>query len=77
MIMPVKIKFNRSMGLEIHGLGTFKPGEFVVVGNEEKAQKYIKSGYFDLVKEKVKEKKKVIKKYRKKGSDKNRKNTLE
>ena len=63
MIMPVKIKFNRSMGLEIHGLGTFKPDECVVIGNEEKAQKYIKSGYFDLVK--VKEKKKVVKKYRK------------
>ena len=57
------------MGLEIHGLGMFTPDEFVVVGNEEKAQKYIKSGYFDLVKEKVKEKKKVFKKYRKKGSD--------
>ena len=67
--MIMLLKFNRSMGLEIHGLGTFQPDEFVVVGNKEKAEKYIKSGYFDLVKEKVKEKKKVIKKYRKKGAD--------
>jgi len=63
MIMPVKIKFNRSMGLEIHGLGMFTPNQFVVVGDEEKAKRYTDSGYFDLVK--VKEKKKVVKKYRK------------
>ena len=63
MIMPVKIKFNRSMGLEIHGLGMFTPNQFVVVGDEEKAKRYLDSGYFDLVK--VKEKKKVVKKYRK------------
>ena len=67
--MIMLLKFNRSMGLEIHGLGIFKPDEFVVVGNEEKAKRYLDSGYFDLIKEKVKEKKKVIKKYRKKGTD--------
>ena len=64
---PIKVKFNRSLDLEIPGLGTFKTGEIVMVSNENVANHYIRSGYFDLVK--VKEKKRVVKKYKKKGVD--------
>jgi len=65
---PIKVKFNRNMELEIPGLGTFKTGETLMVSNENVANHYIRSGYFDLVK--VKEKKKMVKKYKKKGDDK-------
>jgi len=64
---PIKVKFNRNMDLEIPGLGTFKTGDIVIASNENIANRYIESGYFDLVK--VKEKKRVIKKYKKKGVD--------
>ena len=65
---PITVKFNRSLDLEIPGLGTFKTGETVMACNENIANHYIDSGYFDLVK--VKEKKRVVKKYKKKGDDK-------
>ena len=60
------LKFNKNTELEILGIGTFKPGEFVVTDDEARAKKYIDSGYFDL----VKEKKKKTKKSKKKGVDK-------
>ena len=55
------LKFNRDMELEVVGLGIFQPNQFVVVGDEEKAKRYLDSGYFD----EVKERKKKIKKKRK------------
>ena len=60
------LKYNRKTELEVVGLGVFQPGQFIVVGDEEKAKKYLDSGYFDL----VKEKKRKIKKSKKKGVDK-------
>ena len=60
------LKFNRNTELEIIGIGTFAPGDFVVADNEVRAKKYLDSGYFDL----VKEKKKKVKKSKKKGVDK-------
>jgi len=69
---PITVKFNRSLDLEIPGLGTFRIGDCVILPTQNQANIYIESGYFDLVKvkEKVKEKKRVIKKYKKKGVDK-------
>jgi len=46
------LKYNRDTELEIVGLGIFQPDQFIVVGDEEKAKKYLDTGYFDLVKEK-------------------------
>ena len=60
------LKYNRNTELEIVGLGVFQPDQFMVVGDEEKAKKYLDSGYFDL----VKEKKRKVKKSNKKGVDK-------
>jgi len=60
------LKFNRDIELEVVGLGIFQPDQFVVVGDEEKAKKYLDTGYFDL----VKEKKRKVKKSKKKGVDK-------
>jgi len=48
------LKYNRKTELEILGLGIFQPDQFVVVGDEEKAKKYLDTGYFDLVREKKK-----------------------
>ena len=62
------LKYNRDSELEIVGFGVFQPGQFLVVGDEEKAKKYLDTGYFDLVKERKKEIKK--RKYKKKGVDK-------
>jgi len=59
------LKYNRDSELEVVGLGIFQPGQFIVVGDEEKAKKYLDSGYFDLVKEKNKK----VKKSKKKGDD--------
>jgi hypothetical protein len=59
------LKFNKNTELEILGIGTFIPGQFVVTDDEAKAKKYLDSGYFDLVKEKKKRKKS-----KKKGVDK-------
>ena len=59
------LKFNRDTELEVVGLGIFQPDQFIVVGDEEKAKKYLDSGYFDL----VKEKKRKVKKSKKKGDD--------
>ena len=59
------LKFNKNTELEILGIGTFIPGQFVVTDNEARAKKYLDSGYFDLVKEKKKRKKS-----KKKGVDK-------
>ena len=58
------VKYNRKDKLEVVGIGIFKPGQFVVVGDDEQAKRYIDSGHFDLVKEKKK------KKSKKKGVDK-------
>ena len=60
------LKFNRNIELEVVGLGVFQPNQFVVVGDEEKAKRYLDTGYFDL----VKEKKRKVKKSKKKGADK-------
>ena len=60
------LKYNCNSELEITGLGIFQPNQFIVVGDEEKAKKYLDSGYFDL----VKEKKRRVKKSKKKGVDK-------
>ena len=59
------LKFNKNTELEILGIGTFIPGQFVVADDEAKAKKYLDSGYFDIVKEKKKRKKS-----KKKGVDK-------
>ena len=59
------LKFNKNTELEILGIGTFVPGQFVVTDDEARAKKYLDSGYFDLVKEKKKRKKS-----KKKGVDK-------
>jgi len=53
------LKYNRKIELEVVGLGIFQPNQFIVVGDEEKAKKYLDSGYFDLVKEKKRKKRKV------------------
>ena len=58
------VKYNRKDKLEVVGIGIFKPGQFVVVGDVEKAKRYLDSGHFDLVKEKKR------KKSKKKGVDK-------
>jgi len=58
------LKYNRKDELEVVGIGIFEPGQFVVVGDDEKAKRYLDSGYFDLVKEKK------GKKSKKKGVDK-------
>ena len=59
------LKFNKNTELEILGIGTFIPGQFVVTDDEARAKKYLDSGYFDIVKEKKKRKKS-----KKKGVDK-------
>ena len=59
------LKYNRKDELEVVGIGIFKPGQSVVVGDKEKAKRYLDSGYFDLIKEK-----KERKKFKKKGVDK-------
>ncbi len=55
------LKYNRDTELEVVGLGIFQPNQFVIVEDEEKAKKYLDSGYFD----EIKERKKKIKKKRK------------
>ena len=61
------LKYNRDSRLEIVGLGIFDPGQTMSIENDDQAYKYIKTGYFDLVKEKVNIKK--SKKSKKKGDD--------
>ncbi|MBA7555802.1 hypothetical protein ES705_48489 [subsurface metagenome] len=61
----MKLKFNRDRELEVVGLGIFEPGQFVVADDEIRAKNYLDSGYFD----KVKEKKRKVKKSKKKGVD--------
>jgi len=56
------LKYNRNSELEVVGFGIFQPDQFVVVGDEEKAKKYLDSGYFDLVKEKKKKVRKIKRK---------------
>jgi len=63
----MKLKYNRDSRLEIVGLGIFDPGQTMSIENDDQAYKYIKTGYFDLVKEKVNIKK--SKKSKKKGDD--------
>ena len=46
------LKFNRKDKIDVVGIGIFGPEQFVVVEDGEKAKRYLKSGYFDLVKEK-------------------------
>ena len=60
------LKFNRKTELEIVGLGVFEPGQFVGADDETRAKKYLDTGYFD----KVKERKRRVKKSKKKGVDK-------
>ena len=63
----MKLKYNRDTELEIVGIGIFQPNQFVVVGDENRAKKYLETGYFDEIKEtKIKTK---IKKSKKKGDD--------
>ena len=52
------LKFNKNTELEILGIGTFIPGQFVVADDEARAKKYLDSGYFDEVKEKKRKVKK-------------------
>ena len=56
------LKYNRNSELEVVGFGVFQPNQFVVVGDKEKAKKYLDSGYFDLAKEKKRKVKKLIRK---------------
>ena len=60
------LKYNRDTELEVVGLGTFQPDQFIVVGDKEKAKKYLDSGYFS----EIKERKVKVKKSKKKGVDK-------
>jgi len=63
----MKLKYNRDTELEIVGIGIFQPNQFVVIGDEKRAKKYLETGYFDEIKEaKIKVK---SKKSEKKGSD--------
>ena len=57
----MKLKYNRDSRLEIVGLGIFDPDQIVSIKNDDQAYKYIKTGYFDLIKEKE-----IIKKSKKK-----------
>ena len=59
------LKFNRNSELEVVGFGIFQPNQFVVVGDEEKAKKYLDTGYFY----EVKERKVKVRKSKKKGDD--------
>ena len=59
------LEFNRKDKIDIVGIGIFGPGQSVTVRDEVKAKRYLKSGYFDLVKEKKKRRKS-----KKKGVDK-------
>jgi len=63
------LKYNRDSRLEIVGLGIFDPGQTVQIENDDQAYKYIKTGYFDLVKEKEIKKRKIYDKTISKGSD--------
>jgi len=58
------LKYNRNSELEVVGFGVFQPDQFVVVGDKEKAKRYLDSGYFDEVKER-----KIKRKSKKKGVD--------
>lgn len=60
------LKFNRDSELEIVGLGVFRPNEIIDIKDKLKVEKYIATGYFDVVRE---EKKKKVKS-KKKGDDK-------
>jgi len=60
------LKYNRDSELEIVGFGVFQPGQFLVVGDEEKAKRYLDTGYFD----EIKERKVKVRKSKKKGVDK-------
>ena len=63
----MKLKYNRDTKLEIVGIGIFQPNQFVVIGDEKRAKKYLETGYFDEIKEaKIKVK---SKKSKSKGSD--------
>ena len=57
----MKLKYNRDSRLEIVGLGIFDPDQTVQIENDDQAYKYIRTGYFDLIKEKE-----IIKKSKKK-----------
>ena len=46
------LKFNRKDETDVVGIGIFGPGQSVTVRDEKKAKRYLKSGYFDLIKEK-------------------------
>ena len=54
------LKFNRKDEIDVVGIGIFEPGQFIVVGDKEKAKRYLDSGYFDLVKERKKPKRKGV-----------------
>ena len=58
----MKLKYNRNAELEVVGLGVFEPGQFVVADDPARAKKYLDSGYFDIVKEKKRKVKKLIRK---------------
>ena len=60
------LKYNRKTELEVVGLGVFKPNEFIITDDESKVRKYLDTGYFD----EVKERKRKVKKFKKKGVDK-------
>ena len=65
----MKLKYNRDTELEIVGIGIFEPGQTMSIENDDQAYKYIKTGYFDLIKEKEIKKRKIYDKTISKGSD--------
>jgi Zn/Cd-binding protein ZinT len=57
----MRLKYNRNSKLEVVGFGIFQPNEIINIDNESKAKEYLKTGYFNEIKEiKIESKKKGV-----------------
>lgn len=52
----MKLRYNRKDELEIPRFGAFEPNQIIKIGDEEKAKRYLDSGYFDEIKKRMKRK---------------------